>query len=154
MDVNYINPFLDSVLNVMPQLGLSDITKGNIGVKGKTIQSSGVLIVVGIMGDLKGNVIYRTTIECGKKIASKMMMGMDVREFDELAQSAVSELANMLTATTATILSEQGIKIDISTPTLMSGNDFKAIASTDKVLSIDMIVEGMSFEVNISIERN
>lgn len=86
MDVKYINPFFDAFLNVMPELGINDIKRGKISLRGKTIESMGVLIIIGIVGDLKGNIIYETTIENAKAIASKMMMGAPVKELDETAQ--------------------------------------------------------------------
>ncbi|WP_026883797.1 chemotaxis protein CheX [Clostridium akagii] len=152
MDVKYINPFLDSLMNIMPQLGISDLKRKSLSVKGKTIKSPGVLINVGIVGDLRGNVIYGTTVECAKKIASSMMMGMPVSELDEMAQSAISELTNMLTANASMGFSEEDISIDISTPTLMYG-DFTATASSDKVICVEMLILGLPFEINIAIDR-
>lgn len=152
MDVKYINPFLDSFMNVMPQLGISNIIKNSLSVKGKLIKSSGVLINVGIVGDLKGNIIYGTTVECAKKIASAMMMGMEIKELDEMAQSAISELSNMLAANASTIFSKNGVNVDISTPTLMYG-DFTATASSDKVISIEMKINDLPFEINIAVNK-
>ena len=152
MDVKYINPFLDSLVNIMPQLGISDVKRKSLSVKGKIIKSAGVLINVGIVGDLRGNVIYGTTLECAKKIASSMMMGMPVDELNEMAQSAISELTNMLTANASMGFSEEGITIDISTPTLMYG-DFTATASSDKVICVEMLILGLPFEINIAIDR-
>lgn len=102
MDVNYINPILNSFASVLPQLGLPDVEKKGISLRGRFIESPGVVIIVGIIGDIKGNVIYGLSLDDAKRIASTMMMGMPVEQFDELAQSAISELTNMLTATVAT----------------------------------------------------
>jgi len=88
-----------------------------------------------------------------KKIASTMMMGMPVNEFDELAQSAISELTNMLTANVATNFSNDNININISTPTLVHG-EFVANASSDKVVCVEMGVNEMTIQVNISMEKN
>ena len=99
------------------------------------------------------SIIYGLNVEDAKQIASSMMMGMPVDELNELAQSAISELVNMLTANVATNFSEMGIMIDISTPTLMYG-EFTATASSDKVICVDMDVEGKTIEVNISLEKN
>ena len=153
MDVKHINPFLDSFTEVMPQLGLTDVKKKGISLKGRFIESPGVMIIVGIMGDIKGNVIYGTSIENAKNIASAMMMGMPVPELGELAQSAISELTNMLTANAAIGFSKENVNINISTPTLMYG-EFTANSSLDKVLCVEMLVNGMAFEVNIALEKN
>ena len=153
MDVNYINPIIGSFMNVMPQLGLPNVEKKGISLKGRFIESPGVVIIVGIIGDIKGNVIYGMSIEDAKKIASAMMMGMPVDEFNELAQSAISELTNMLTANVATNFSKDNIIINISTPTLVHGQ-FSANASSDKVVCVEMGVGDMTVEVNISMEKN
>ncbi|WP_160687539.1 chemotaxis protein CheX [Clostridium sp. C2-6-12] len=153
MDVNYINPILASFANVLPQLGISKVEKKGISLKGKFIESPGVVIIVGIVGDIKGNVIYGMSVDDAKKIASAMMMGMPVNDFDELAQSAISELTNMLTANVATNFSNDNIIINISTPTLIHGK-FTANATTDKVVCVSMDVGGMTVEVNISMEKN
>lgn len=152
MDVKYINPFQDSILNILPQLGINDIKKSNISIRSKQIESPGLIIIVGILGDIRGNVIYGTSVECAKEIAQAMMMGMKVESFNELAQSAISELANMLTANAATNFSNENIIIEISTPTLIFG-DFTANASTDKVLCIEILVNGLPFYVNISLDK-
>ena len=153
MDVNYINPILSSFSNVMPQLGLAKVAKKGISLKSKFIESPGVVIIVGIVGDIRGNVIYGLSVDDAKQIASKMMMGMPVPELDELAQSAISELTNMLTANVATNFSNDNININISTPTLIHGK-FTANATTDKVVCVEMDVDGMTVEVNISMEKN
>jgi chemotaxis protein CheX len=153
MDVNYINPILNSFASIMPQLGLANVAKKGMSLKGRFIESPGVMIIVGIIGDIRGNVIYGLSLNDAKKIASTMMMGMPVDKFDELAQSAISELTNMLTATVATNFSNDNININISTPTLVHG-EFTANASSDKVVCVEMGVNEMTIQVNISMEKN
>lgn len=152
MDVNHINPILEAFTNVIPQVGLSGVFRKDVSVKGGVIESPGVVIILGIVGDIKGNIIYSMNLDCAKKIASKMMMGMPVEEFNELAQSAISELTNMLTANVATNFSKQDININISTPTLIHGQ-FSANASTEKVICVTMGVEDVEIDVNISLEK-
>ncbi|MDO5518133.1 MAG: chemotaxis protein CheX [Clostridium sp.] len=150
MDVKHINPVIESFVNIMPQLGLSNVNKENVSLKGNLIESPGVVIIIGLIGDVKGNIIYGMSIEDAKKIASIMMMGMSVDEFNEMAQSAISELVNMLTANVATNFSRDSIAVDISTPTLIQGS-FTANASTDKVICVTMNVDGLKIDANISL---
>ncbi|MBZ9634974.1 chemotaxis protein CheX [Clostridium sp. FP1] len=152
MDVNLVNPFIDSFLNVMPQLGFKEIKKQGVSVKGKSIKSLGVMIILGIVGDIKGNIIYSLTDESAKQIASVMMMGMPVHELDDMAQSALSELSNMLTANASTNFAENGTTINISTPTLMHGSDFEAKMNTDTVLCVSLLVDNIPIEINIAFD--
>ncbi|WP_252229593.1 chemotaxis protein CheX [Clostridium sp. ZBS15] len=153
MDVNNINPIVDAFTNVMPQLGLSDIKKNGVSEKGRFIESPGVIIIIGLIGDIKGNIIYTMNEEDAKKIASAMMMGMPVDKFNELAQSAISELVNMLTANASTNFSNNNVNVDISTPTLIHGK-FTANSSSDKVVCISMEINGAVIDVNISLIKN
>lgn len=153
MDINHINPFMESFINVMPQLGFNEIKKNGIKLNGRYIESPGVVVIIGIVGDIKGNIIYGMSVDNAKKIASTMMMGMPVDDFNELAQSAISELINMLTANAATNFSNNDINVDISTPTLIQGN-FTANASSEKVVCVQIGVDQISIEVNISLEKN
>jgi len=153
MDVKLINPFVDAFLNIMPQLGFQEIKKQNISLKGKNLKSNGVMLNIGIVGDIKGNVVYCLDIEGAKKIASTMMMGFPVTELDDMAQSAISELSNMLTANASTNFSESGVNINISTPTLIFGNDFEAKMNTDKVICIRILVDDIPIEINTAFEK-
>ena len=150
MDVKHINPVIESVNNIMPQFGFSNVAKRGISLKDRNISSPGVVIIIGLIGDVKGNIIYGLSIEDAKKVASQMMMGMPVDDFNEMAKSALSELVNMLTANVATNYSRDNINVDISTPTLIEG-EFTANASTDKVICIEMDVDGIILHVNISL---
>lgn len=152
MVVNYINPIVNSFKNVMPQLGLPNIKQNEIILKERLIESPGVVIIIGIMGDIKGNIIYGMSTKDAMKIASVMMMGMPVENFDELSQSAISELINMLTANVATNFSKCNVSVNISTPTLIQG-DFTANASSDKVICIPININETTIDVNISLER-
>ncbi|MCT4605902.1 MAG: chemotaxis protein CheX [Marinisporobacter sp.] len=150
MDVKLINPFIESFLSVMPQIGFSDIKKGNLSLKDRNIKSDGVMINLGIVGDIKGNVIYSMTIDHAKAVASKMMMGMMVEELDDMAQSALSELSNMLTANASINFENMEINTNISTPTLLYGKDFNVQVNAEKVLCIEILADNIPIEVNIA----
>ncbi len=150
MDVKNINPFIESFITVIPQLGFAKAHKGKLSLKGMDLIDSGVIIVVGIVGDIKGNVVYSIDIESAKKIASTMMMGMPVNELDEMAKSAISELSNMLTANAATIFSGLGTRIDISTPTLLHGENISIKMNSAQVLCIQLFADDIPIDINIS----
>ena len=153
MDVKYVNPFLDSFMSVMPQLGYGNIQKGSLMVKGQELTNSGVNIIIGIVGKMRGNVVYSINAESAKRIASTMMMGMPVDELDEMSKSALSELANMLTASAATNFYNLGLPIDISTPTLLQGENMSIKMSSNQVLCVELMADDNVIEVNIAFEK-
>lgn len=138
-------------MHIMPQLGFQNITKGGLLVKDQFMESKGVTVLVGLTDAMRGNVAYNMTEETAKKIASTMMMGMPVPEMDEMAQSAISELTNMVTGNAATNFEKDGLKVDISPPTLIVGSDFKAKVSSSKFIVVEMIVDSLTIELNIGL---
>lgn len=152
MDVNNINPFLAACMNVLPQIGFQEVSKKNISLV-KKVSAKGVAVSVGIVGELRGTVVYNFTEKAAKETASKMMMGMEVAEFDEMAQSAISELTNMLTANAAIEFSQSGKNINISTPTLITGSDLAININTKNILAIDLEADGIEIFINIGIEN-
>jgi len=151
MDVKIINPFMEAFLNVMPVLGFEELSKGKLSVKDRIIICNGVILVVGIIGEVKGSVVYNISIEDAKKIASGMMMGEPVTELDQIAKSAISELSNMLSANASIGLTQIGYEVDISTPTFLQGNNVKVTMSTEKVLCVQVLINNCVIDINISV---
>ena len=150
MDVKYINPFIEAFLSVMPQLRFEKVEKTNLSLKDCNLTYTGVIMTVGIVGEIKGNVVYYLDLESAKKVASTMMMGMPVDDFNEMAQSAISELANMLTANAATFFSNIGITVDISTPTLLYGDQVSVKMNSNQILCIQLLADGIPIDINIA----
>lgn len=122
INVNYINPFLMAATSIMKQLCQIDMKVGKPYVKTTEFHDDSVVIMIGITGEMRGQVMLALEVEKACGVASKMMMGMPVDELNELAMSAISELGNMIMGNAATILSTKGIGIDITPPTLCRGN--------------------------------
>ncbi len=153
MDVRNVAPFLDAISKVMPQLGFQEIKRGRISVSaGDKITSLGVMVVIGLTDQLRGNIAYNMTELSARKIASTMMMGMPVETLDAMAESAIAELGNMLSANAATIFEQQGNKINISPPTLITGQSSANISNSAQRIVVEVLVDGISIEVNVALQ--
>jgi chemotaxis protein CheX len=151
MDAKMINPFVDAVATVLPQLGFQSVQRGQIRLGEEFVEGRGVTVLIGLTQDVQGNLAYNFTEEAAKGIASTMMMGMPVTQMDEMAQSAISELVNMITANAATHFSSQNLLVDISPPSLVVGEALKARISNGKFLVVEVNADSFSFELNIGI---
>ena len=152
MDAKLVNPFIDAVTTVLPQMGFPEPKRAKLYVRQKNAVSLGVSVIVGFTKQIRGNVVYNMTEETAKFIASTMMMGMPVAEFDAMAQSAISEMSNMLTANAATNLTAMGLEVDISTPSLTVGKNFQVKISEAQYLTVEMDVGGNIIELDIAVE--
>ena len=152
MNTEYSEAFFNSFQSVMPQLGIDDIKLIDISDIGNQIHTPEVVCIIGIIGDLRGNVIYAMSADAAKKIAGTMMGGMELDDFDEIAQSAISELGNMLAANACTELSYVSITVDVSTPTLMTGT-FSVSANAQSVTRIDVNAGDIAFNIFLSLDK-
>jgi len=152
LDASKITPFLDAVVKVMPELGFRSVTRGRMSASvTNKIASLGVMVIVGLAHQFRGNIVYNMSEDSAKAIASKMMMGMPVPVFDSMAESAISELGNMLAANAATIFEGQGAKMNISPPTLIAGDSFASTAGNQQRIIVELFIDGLPLEVNISV---
>ena len=150
MDSKLVNPFLNALKNIFPQLGFENVEKQNVRVKPKNLNKTGVIVSVGVAGDFEGSVIYYFSKENAKKIASTMMK-QEVTELSDMAKSALSELANMLTANAGVNLSENDVNINISPPIIMYGNELNFSFNNKKVMSVIINVDEIPVEAIISL---
>lgn len=121
ISAEHINPFLISASQILSQVcgiqtKVGAISKDNVGIDGEPL-----FIMLGVTGEMTGQVCIVFDTEIAKDIASRMMMGMPVPEIDEMAKSALSELGNMIMGNAATLLSNSNLMIDITPPTLGTG---------------------------------
>lgn len=75
-------------------------------------------IIVGVFGDLKGRIILDAPNTTVSDLA-KQMYGMELQ--GDMLISFFAELGNMLAGRVCTLTSADGIKIDITPPTMMEG---------------------------------
>lgn len=151
MELKNINPFVAAINEILPQFGFSNLTQKEFTEKSKKIIASGVVLTLGIVGDKKGNVVYTIDRDGAKQFASTMMMGMPVEELDEMAQSALSELSNMITANACINFSKESVNVDISVPTLLFGENIELNLNKDEITCVAFDVDGIQLEVCVAL---
>ncbi len=151
MNTQHINPFLESLNVVLAGFGIKNFTIGNMEKKERMQVDSDVTAVIGLVGDIRGNVAFSLSQETAMKIVSMMMVGRPVTEFDSIVRSAIGELANMITGKASIFLSTKGVNIDISPPSIIIGEDIFFIISPIQTVAVNMDTELGKIEVNIEV---
>lgn len=121
MDVRFLNPFLVAVFEVLEKEVQAQIVKGKITLEKSAYTTEDVSILIGLTGQVEGMVIYGMSEDTAKSIVSRMM-GQDWHLLDEMAQSAIGELGNMITGHASMELSKEGFESRISPPMLIVGD--------------------------------
>lgn len=153
INADYINPFLIAATKVLKDMVMVDAKVGKPYAKEAVFGEKSLLIMLGVTGEMCGQVIISFENDIALDIASRMCM-MQLESMNELAESAISELCNMILGNTATVFSTKGIAIDITPPTICKGTvTFKNTYAAN--ISIPLVYdEGKSLEINVAIKEN
>lgn len=153
MNVELINPFIEASQSVLKQIAAIDAKLGKVYLKDSPHASDNIMVIVGLTGKIRGQVMFSMGQAIAMKIASCMMGGMPVPELDEISKSAISELTNMILGNTATILYNKGIGVEITPPSLLMGQNMSISSSRMKTICVPLILsEDMVMEIDISVE--
>ena len=125
-----------------------------IYIKKSPFTADRVIILVGLAGEIKGQVFFSMEENVACTIASAMMMGMPVSELDEMSKSAISELGNMIVGNAATLFSSKGISIDITTPTVMVGTNISISTNTTQTVCVPVeFNDNLKVEIDIALQE-
>ncbi len=153
-NVEYINPFISAAKSVLKDFCNIEAQMGKPYITKSIFEGDKFIIIVGITGQLTGQVILSMADETACDIASHMMMGMPVPELNDMASSAISELANMILGNTATVFSTMDTLIDITPPSVLVGKDMTITVSDSRTICVPLTYgdAGHALELNIALK--
>ncbi len=151
LNAEHINPFLMSAKRV-----LQDTCFVEVGVQKPMLREASFgpdswVIIIGVTGEMRGQVLIAMTEENACNIASKMCM-MEVKQIDDFAASALSELGNMIMGNAATVFSSNGIGIDITPPTLSHG-EVSFTSSYVKTLCVPLTLPDGEIDLFLAVKQ-
>ncbi|MDP4268272.1 MAG: chemotaxis protein CheX [Bacteroidota bacterium] len=153
LDAKIINPFLEAALSVFEQILKTTPERGKIYLEMPPLHGKEVNAVIGVTGGISGQVIYCVDTDTSIKLASALMPGMPINTFDELAQSAIRELGNMITGNAATRLFENGFSCNLTPPTLFFGKDV-FLSTNDRVLVIPLKLPQGEVTIHVAVKED
>ena len=125
MNVEYINPFIESVNQVFSTMLETEVSRGDVHVS-KTQDFSPIELtaLIGLSGEVRGTVALafssRVAVACVCK-----MLDTEIRYVDATVVDGISELVNMIAGgAKAKLISDEGQPIQLSLPTVVRGRDY------------------------------
>lgn len=120
MKVNFMNPFVEAAAEVLRiECGIN-VERGNLTLHKSALTTDEVTVLLSLVGQVQGVVLYSLSVQTGLELVSRVM-GQPFPEFDNLAQSGVAELGNVITGQATIKMAEAGWSVDISPPNLIHG---------------------------------
>jgi chemotaxis protein CheX len=122
MNVKYLNPLLESTLNVLATMAMVTATPGKPRIKESSEAMGQVTSIIALSGkDTQGSLAISFSTPAILDITEKIL-GESVSSIDETVVDVVGEITNMITGNAKRIYSEQGIEFDLTLPSTTVGN--------------------------------
>jgi len=152
MKAEYVNSFYKATKDVLSMMLDVDTEKGELSVSEEMVSGKEANVLIGLTGDLSGNILYSFPKNMTLKMA-KIMSGMEMEELDSFVTSALGELANIISGNAASNLSEQNYNCDIVPPQIIIGENRTISAAAEKALLVPLKTGIGEFQISISIQE-
>jgi chemotaxis protein CheX len=153
MHPNMLNPFVLAALHVLrAELG-EDIQRGMLqSDDGKACQHD-IMVAFGITGAVEGTVIYGMDQASALQIVG-VMMGQACNELDEMVESAIGELGNMITGHASKELSKVGYKCNITPPLVIYGDMTTVRMPSYKRIAIPVVTHCGTILIHLALSQS
>ncbi len=152
MKVEFVNPFVTAAREVLQQEIACDVERGDLHLHKSAYTSHDVTAIIAVTGAIQGMVLYSLKEESARRFVG-MILGQTFVEFDELAQSGIAELANVITGKASVLLSEAGFPAQISPPALIVGNGTMISTLDLNRVVVPLKTEHGEIEVHIALRE-
>jgi chemotaxis protein CheX len=125
MNVAFINPFLEGMVNVLKTMAFTEPKPGKPFLKKHGEPSKGdVTGIVGLTGPVKGSVAVSFSEAAILRVVSNMF-GEEFTTINREVEDAVGELSNMICGDARRALGDQGYQFQASIPAVITGAGHK-----------------------------
>ena len=151
MDIS--GKIIESTNEIFSSMVVMEVTVNGDVTNSMAPLTNSVTGVIGLAGTHKGVLAIHFPKSVAMAITGSFL-GMDVEEMNEDVEDAVGELANMLGGNVKAILSDNGRDINLSLPSVISGEsyDFQPTRDVDRVV-IPFHCDAGEFIVELELEK-
>jgi chemotaxis protein CheX len=128
--IELVQPYLQAAKDVIGRETGSDVTVGRVMLRKPPASTDEISILIGVTGEIQGVVMILMSRQTALNIVSRIT-GETYAEFDDLAQSAVAEMANVISGRGGIGLAAFGRETTISPPAVLVGSKGGGVSTLD-----------------------
>jgi chemotaxis protein CheX len=133
MKAEYINPFIEAVLETCKTMLNTDLAQGNPSVHKGLERSNDIAAIIGLAGPACGTVVLSFPVETALAMVSQLV-GSKVIVVDDVVKDGVAELVNIVAGSAkAKFITETGEPIELGLPTVIRGSYFIMDGPTNSI---------------------
>ncbi|MCE1254708.1 MAG: chemotaxis protein CheX [Anaerolineae bacterium] len=151
-NVKFMNPFVEAASEVLKAEVGSEVRRGTLSLQKSAMTTDDITVLISLVGQVQGVVLYGMSIETGLALVSRITE-QEFSEFDNLAQSGVAELGNVITGRATIKLSESGYSSNISPPTLVQGSGMQISTLDFSRIMVPLITDYGEIMVHLALRE-
>lgn len=158
VDVNVINPFITSMVNVFNTMVQLEIKRTSLSIKKNDKMFGDITAIIGLAGSGSGSVMISFPMELARIIVAKML-GCESSSLSKLdVKDGIGEIVNMVAGAAKSSFGDTKYKFNISLPMVVEGEAQSVeICHKKDVPCIEVgfqTVENFKFVLEVSLKSN
>jgi chemotaxis protein CheX len=134
MKAEVVQSFVTAARDVLSQEMDGPVNPQRVRLQDGSYKAQAITVLIGLTQQLEGAVILGMSDETARAYCSHIM-GEPISNLDELAQSGIAELANVIAGRAGALLDAKGFVTAISPPTvLMGGNSVLSTLTVPRLM--------------------
>jgi chemotaxis protein CheX len=122
MRLDFVRLFVDSTTDLFRQLLGPSVELRSVGMKPSPVAAREVMAIIGLTGDAQGRVIMEMDLFTAVQLAG-CMLGEPSPGMTPLVRSSIAELASMAMGCAISRINDEGSRIQMSPPTVLTGSN-------------------------------
>lgn len=155
LKVEFISPFVTATIKVLEsETGRQiSVQKGQLTIETSSHTCQDVTVLIGVIGAVQGVVMYGMSERTSKNIVSALL-NERVVVFNEMVESAIAEMGNVITGIASADLEKAGYASTLAPPTVITGRGVIISTINIKRLQIPLITEYGEIEIGVALREN
>ncbi len=153
LQVDYINPFIESVTNTLEMMCSLPVKREGISLKGEEKETYGVTGIIGLGGEVTGAVV----LNLPEQVAISLVSSFTDETYDSITSDVldgVGELTNIIAGDAKERLQQKGYSFDIGLPKIIVGRSY--VTTQSKAITCIVITFAAkigTFTLEVSLKK-
>ena len=152
--VELVQPYLQAAKEVIGRETGSEVGVGKVSMKKPPASTDEVSILIGVTGQIQGVVMIMMNKQTALNVVGHIT-GENYTQLDELAESAVAEMANVISGRGGIALAALGRETTISPPAVLIGRQGGNVSTLDiPIFAIPLESSCGVIELQVALREN
>ncbi len=152
MKVQVVNRYVQAAMDVIGKETGVPVKRGGLQLEGNPYTTEDVTAVIGVSGALCGS-LYLSMAETTALALTSSILGQEMGGLDDLCQSGIAEIANVVAGTAGIELAEEGIVTQVNPPLVLVGRGARLSTVEIQRLVVPLTTEHGDVKLHVALRE-